>query len=454
MYSREELADGRVVDMRDRDGDVAVCRTTIPRKEVEYLCVSTPSGTRQQRDIDENKPQQREQEPALPNPTPENNVHLENNQHDAVAGEMEIGEAVDEEDLEEDLDDDILALMGNAEDDLATVSTPAFQEDQGSSVRPLVLNLGRDIVDHLESHSKTVRLPKLVEEALKPATRRGHRGWLQQLQDLPVGYRLLRLGDALASWFWNLRRERKWRWTTTARNMAALQGALKLLPTYRCGTKPVCLSQDATWSQAMDAARKKAQEEQPAQAKCAAYEDIRKALAMEMSLPVRVALIISWIVCGRIGDVLQLMCSDLNVNLRGTAGPELTLTFRRGKTIQVRGAFTVHTSIPVEWARTILRWKEQRRTWLFPRELGTSAILLALRRVDSKLECRSIRRGAIQTMAAAGVSEETMMYFSGHTSVKTLRRYLNWGKEGRLRKDQMTAAAMTLFRNRDASPLG
>lgn len=458
LYSREEMDDGRVVEMRDRDGDIVVCRTTIPRKDVEYLCVSTDiptTASQRQDDTAQNVLSQQEREPDVPNLAPAGDGHDELQAQDVAAAATEADDCSDGEDLEEDLDDDILALMGNVDEESSAVPLmTAFQKGQGGPVRPLALDLGRDIVDLLEKHAKGVHLPKMVEEALKPATRRGHRAWLQQLQDMPIAYRLLRLGDALASWFWKLRLERKWRWTSTTRNMAALQGALKLLPTYRCGTETISLGHDTIWAQAMDAARKLAQEEQPAQAQCASYEDIRKALGLEQSLPVRVILILAWIVCGRIGDILQLMCTDVIVRLNGENEAELTLTFRRGKTIQVRGAFTVHASIPVEWARTVIRWKEQRRTWLFPKEIGTAVILLALRRVDSKLECRSIRRGAIQTMAAAGVSEEIMMYFSGHTSVKTLRRYLNWGKEGRLRKDQMTAAATALFRNREASPLG
>jgi hypothetical protein len=62
-------------------------------------------------------------------------------------------------------------------------------------------------------------------------------------------------------------------------------------------------------------------------------------------------------------------------------------------------------------------------------QLGTQVRLL-LREVcgDPDLGQRSIRRGALQYLSAQGVPEATMMHFSGHSRVETLRRYLSWGR--------------------------
>ena len=40
----------------------------------------------------------------------------------------------------------------------------------------------------------------------------------------------------------------------------------------------------------------------------------------------------------------------------------------------------------------------------------------------------SIRRGAAQNMVECGFTDLEIMHFTGHTSVKTLHRYLGWGK--------------------------
>ena len=63
---------------------------------------------------------------------------------------------------------------------------------------------------------------------------------------------------------------------------------------------------------------------------------------------------------------------------------------------------------PSEWLTTISRWVQTRHTWVFPKELATHYVLDALRTADTQLECRSIRRGALQTLAAAGVAEEVL----------------------------------------------
>ena len=54
-------------------------------------------------------------------------------------------------------------------------------------------------------------------------------------------------------------------------------------------------------------------------------------------------------------------------------------------------------------------------------------VLVALRRVDPSLENGSVRCGALQPLAHAGVDEETLLLFSGHATLAMLRRYLNWG---------------------------
>jgi hypothetical protein len=53
--------------------------------------------------------------------------------------------------------------------------------------------------------------------------------------------------------------------------------------------------------------------------------------------------------------------------------------------------------------------------------------------------------GALQGLAAAGVSEEVLFSLSGHASAKTLRRHLVWGELGLARMEAMSEASKKLF---------
>jgi hypothetical protein len=72
-------------------------------------------------------------------------------------------------------------------------------------------------------------------------------------------------------------------------------------------------------------------------------------------------------------------------------------------------------------------------------------VAAALKRVDTDLEQRSIRRGALQHTATEDeTSEEILMMFSGHRRVETLRRYLDWGNKHALRERRGKSAAANL----------
>ena len=53
-----------------------------------------------------------------------------------------------------------------------------------------------------------------------------------------------------------------------------------------------------------------------------------------------------------------------------------------------------------------------------------------LRTVHPRLDCRSVRRGALQTFAALpNVTHSMVLQYSKHTDLQMLRRYLRYGKE-------------------------
>jgi hypothetical protein len=56
-----------------------------------------------------------------------------------------------------------------------------------------------------------------------------------------------------------------------------------------------------------------------------------------------------------------------------------------------------------------------------------------------------MRRGALVTMALAGTPVEVLLHLSGHTSVKSLRRYLGYGLYERATHDLAAAATVNLL---------
>jgi hypothetical protein len=69
-----------------------------------------------------------------------------------------------------------------------------------------------------------------------------------------------------------------------------------------------------------------------------------------------------------------------------------------------------------------------------PAAVHQPLMLAAIREAAPYDSLRSMRRGALQTLATTPLQDqtlpsiETLLHFSGHTNARTLKRYLNWGK--------------------------
>jgi Arc/MetJ-type ribon-helix-helix transcriptional regulator len=208
-----------------------------------------------------------------------------------------------------------------------------------------------------------------------------------------------------------LRKNRSWKWSTTMKNMASFQGALK-----HYGIE----LQNSQWKMAVRGVAIKAREERPKQARPATTDTIQRVVEQETDLQLAAAIAMSWLTCARIGCISQLRKEDITIGEQN----RMAVTFRRGKAVRSRGPYTVHTKLPPQWA-DLIRSQLQRPQ---PFTTTSAKVRRALRRVDKRLEQRSLRRGALQTLAEAGVPEEELLNFSGHTTLGMLRRYLDWGR--------------------------
>ncbi len=317
---------------------------------------------------------------------------------------------------DEDTDEDNLAPLPNlwTADNIPTpdfhcggTPTPDPAAMKGSALTTILLD--------------DTRTPEMAKIGLTKATRQGHRRILRDLVCLPANLAHAPLVTALIEHINRHRRARRWQWSTTLTKMAATQGALRLLPLYS-NSPSIDLRDNPMWLQAMRTARRETQCEIGHQPKALSVEDMKQAVAKEANHNIRAALITAWLTAARGGCTLQLRRENLDLQ-----DNRLAVQFRKGKSVIARGPYTVHTTVP-DWAAPMFTtWlAAKRKGLLFPKVTGEE-LKNALRRVHRSYEQRSIRRGSLQAMSLAGCSDEDLLLYSGHTNLKTLRRYLDWG---------------------------
>jgi integrase len=288
---------------------------------------------------------------------------------------------------------------------------------------------GEHLIQMLQQPPQT-SMPKIALEGLKKSTVKEHGRLLRNLIIwMHEGrYTAENLPAAIVKTIMRRRQQQQWRWSSTLKTLATAQGALKLLPMYRASTPSLALGQSIIWRQTMRAVGRKAREELPQQPLAATWEEVLHAAQSTKCICTYSAILIAWFTAARVGCVLQLQRQDITVHQDRT----MSVTFIRGKGAVMRQqAYTVHTPpLPQTVLPRLQKWLGERRTWLFPTGTDWGArVREQLRTVNKQLEQRSLRRGSLQALATApGMDDATLLLFSGHASVTTLRRYLNWGK--------------------------
>jgi integrase len=256
--------------------------------------------------------------------------------------------------------------------------------------------------------------------------------------------------------------KRNWKWGTMKTRAYQLAGASKRLPSYAPGFPTIRLSCFAEWQDFTKLLELKCAEKEQSAPAAATVEEINAAVERlraqgEFSEAVFIAL--AWHVCGRFGDVSQLKRSDVDWKDNG----QIFVTFHRGKSVRLqRQAYTVYSKMDREHYAWMREWLDARPAaeflWPQPRYADrlkwTQTVRDKLRETNGALECRSVRRGALQTLAESGVSEAVLLLFSRHKSVTTLRRYLNYGKKNVSEAARCAEAAAALSGGGGDTPFG
>ena len=154
-------------------------------------------------------------------------------------------------------------------------------------------------------------------------------------------------------------------------------------------------------------------------------------------------------------DALRVQRSLVTSHATHNGHPITTVLFMEGKSVTIRGPYSVHTILPrLDLLHCLLRASSATNTmYLFPERFWPridTIVLRAMKDVDPRLEKRSVRRGSLQALAMAGADESTLLTFSGHKDAPMLWRYLNWGQmRGRA---QITGAAASVAAWHDLLP--
>jgi hypothetical protein len=220
-------------------------------------------------------------------------------------------------------------------------------------------------------------------------------------------------------------------WTTIDTLAGNLIGAWKSAPLFFPNLPFIDLMKDRTFARARNYIEKMAKQCAKKAPAAATPPQIRTAATLALRIGhIQAARFIAlcWVTTGRMGCVEKLKAENLSWSRAQIPGQAprtaLAVQFLEGKGVQIRGPYTVHTSMG-KFA-PILTPLVGTTGQMFMDKDRTIA-QACLRAVNITLEARSLRRGSLQAMADKGASDEVLMHFSGHTRRSTLYRYLGWG---------------------------
>jgi integrase len=257
----------------------------------------------------------------------------------------------------------------------------------------------------------------------------------------------------LIDWLKGQGRKHNWKWTTQNSAMSTLQSALKYLPTYVKHCPSWRLHEDTNWQLACRTCRTKAAAERPDQALPATTQQVHKACQFVHHTRPEVAMLLAltWVTFGRTSALIQLKREDISLE-ETTNGTMFTVTMMRGKSNRLgQDPHTVTGNLGdfEKFVTPIVSKAVNPKAFLIhaPSRQQRTGLLAEIRDAlrnannEQRLENRSLRRGSLQTLARAGASVSTLLACSGHSSVKSLKRYLNFGRV--MTEDQRAATKIS-----------
>ena len=232
--------------------------------------------------------------------------------------------------------------------------------------------------------------------------------------------------------------QRRWKASTTLTKLASIQGMLKVLPYYIQGAPSIMLNTSVQWRTTLRGATIMANTETPDQCLPMTNADLYTLMNRSLDPEMRAILELAWLTAGRIGDMIKLTPQNIKYSPAGIT----MIRFTAGKTAR-NGSYSIACPPITEQTAEFLR-QSRNNLNLFP-NITTDLFREEVRKIDTRYECRSIRRGRLQMLSLGGMSDNSLLHISRHANICSLRRYLDFGLasgENLYRARQATKAAI------------
>ena len=181
-------------------------------------------------------------------------------------------------------------------------------------------------------------------------------------------------------------------------------------------------------------------------------QQMRDAIA-KLSKQASLVLLLGWYHAARAANAADLKIEEMKIapatDLHpGDRGYQWSVTWMRAKTSAKVGPYTTHSWISTEIFQMLTTAMEGRQSGHIVPKGEIPAVLKQVREsLPPGYDLRSMRRGSLTALAKAGVPLDTVMTFSGHTTVKSLLRYLRRGMHAGDRINRGLAAARLALNN-------
>jgi len=257
---------------------------------------------------------------------------------------------------------------------------------------------------------------KVAWEAITEEQRRKHILWLNRIKKLTSWSDVINCVE-------KLRAERGWRASTTRTTMGTILGAKRREDYYGIRTSlgpPGTIVQDYMKAVTLQEIDQLHTTTHPFPAQ---WNHIRRAVRSTTRTDLQTYLLLMWFTVSRPGCITK----QKKENIKIERGNQVRVLFTAGKGVRLRKRpYTIFTEVPGNMAQIIRKYLSEREGELFQQQVQKDALIL-IRKIDSRLSLRSIRRGAAIQLAEKGTPIEIIREFTGHATNHMCERYLGWG---------------------------